>query len=53
MKNPSLTREADYIVDVGPGAGIHGGEIVCQGTVEDIFVNPKDERIKNFIESIL
>ncbi len=28
--------EADYIVDVGPGAGIHGGNIVCQGTVEDI-----------------
>lgn len=27
---------ADYIVDVGPGAGIHGGEIVCAGTVEDI-----------------
>ena len=28
--------EADYIVDVGPGAGIHGGNIVCAGTVEDI-----------------
>ncbi|MDR1354486.1 MAG: excinuclease ABC subunit UvrA [Oscillospiraceae bacterium] len=27
---------ADHIVDVGPGAGIHGGEIVCQGSVEDI-----------------
>ncbi len=27
---------ADHIVDVGPGAGIHGGNIVCQGTVEDI-----------------
>lgn len=27
---------ADYIVDVGPGAGIHGGEIVCQGSVDDI-----------------
>ena len=29
-------NQADYIVDVGPGAGIHGGEIVCAGTVEDI-----------------
>lgn len=29
--------EADYIVDVGPGAGIHGGNIVCHGTVEDIM----------------
>ncbi len=28
--------EADYIVDVGPGAGVHGGEIVCAGTVDDI-----------------
>ncbi len=28
--------EADYVVDVGPGAGIHGGEIVCCGSVEDI-----------------
>ena len=27
---------ADYIVDIGPGAGIHGGEIVCAGTLEDI-----------------
>ncbi len=27
---------ADYIIDIGPGAGIHGGELVCAGTVEDI-----------------
>ena len=27
---------ADHIVDIGPGAGIHGGEVVAQGTVEDI-----------------
>ncbi|MBR5422957.1 MAG: excinuclease ABC subunit UvrA [Clostridia bacterium] len=29
-------RAADYIVDIGPGAGIHGGEIVASGTLEDI-----------------
>lgn len=29
--------EADYIVDVGPGAGINGGEIVCQGTAKEIM----------------
>ncbi len=29
-------NSADYIVDVGPGAGVHGGEIVFQGTVNDI-----------------
>lgn len=27
---------ADYIVDIGPGAGVHGGKVVCAGTVEDI-----------------
>ncbi|MDR3209648.1 MAG: excinuclease ABC subunit UvrA, partial [Oscillospiraceae bacterium] len=32
----STMREADYIVDVGPGAGIHGGSIVCTGTAEDV-----------------
>jgi len=30
-------READYIVDIGPGAGEHGGEIVAAGTLEDII----------------
>ena len=30
-------RAADYIVDVGPGAGIHGGEIVCAGSLQDIM----------------
>lgn len=28
---------ADHIVDIGPGAGAHGGEVVCQGTVEEIM----------------
>ena len=30
-------READHIVDIGPGAGEHGGEIVAEGTIEDIM----------------
>ncbi len=29
--------EADYVVDIGPGAGVHGGEVVCAGSVEDII----------------
>ena len=29
-------RAADYIVDIGPGAGVHGGQIVCTGTYQDI-----------------
>ena len=28
--------EADYLVDIGPGAGIHGGEVVCSGTIDEI-----------------
>jgi excinuclease ABC subunit A len=32
---------ADYVVDVGPGAGIHGGKIVAQGTPAEIMANPK------------
>ena len=30
-------RAADHIVDIGPGAGIHGGEVLAQGTVDDII----------------
>ncbi|MDU2196870.1 MAG: excinuclease ABC subunit UvrA, partial [Peptostreptococcaceae bacterium] len=32
-------KEADYIVDIGPGAGVHGGEIVAQGTLDEILEN--------------
>tara|TARA_B110000438_G_scaffold265744_1_gene279300 strand:- start:1988 stop:4810 length:2823 start_codon:yes stop_codon:yes gene_type:complete len=32
---------ADYVVDIGPGAGIHGGEIVAEGSVDDIRGNEK------------
>ena len=34
-------RAADYVVDIGPGAGIHGGLIVAQGKVKDIEKHPK------------
>ncbi len=33
-------READYIVDIGPGAGEHGGNVVAAGTAEEIMQNP-------------
>ncbi|CAA2145187.1 excinuclease ABC subunit UvrA [Methylobacterium bullatum] len=32
--------QADYVVDVGPGAGIHGGRIIAQGTPEEVLKNP-------------
>lgn len=31
---------ADYLVDIGPGAGLHGGEIVAEGTPEEVMKNP-------------
>jgi excinuclease ABC subunit A len=34
-------RLADYVLDIGPGAGMHGGHIVAQGTPADIMSNPK------------
>ncbi len=34
-------RLADYVVDIGPGAGVHGGEVVAQGTPPEIMANPK------------
>jgi len=34
-------RTADHVVDIGPGAGIHGGEIIAEGSVEDIIDEPK------------
>jgi excinuclease ABC subunit A len=33
-------RSADYVVDIGPGAGVHGGEIVAEGTPESVAANP-------------
>ena len=33
-------RAADYIVDIGPGAGVHGGEVVACGTAQDIMDTP-------------
>ncbi len=34
-------RTADYVVDIGPGAGVHGGEIVAQGTPDQIMASKK------------
>ncbi len=34
-------RTADWIVDIGPGAGEHGGEVVVSGTLDDLLANPR------------
>jgi excinuclease ABC subunit A len=36
-----MMREAQYLIDVGPGAGIHGGEIISAGLPEDVINDPK------------
>jgi excinuclease ABC subunit A len=33
-------READYVFDIGPGAGVHGGQVVAKGTPQDIMTHP-------------
>ena len=33
-------READHIIDIGPGAGVHGGQLIAQGTAKEIMANP-------------
>ncbi len=34
-------RSADYLIDMGPGAGIHGGEVVAEGTPEEVMAKPE------------
>ena len=34
-------RAADQIIDIGPGAGVHGGHVVAQGSIEDIMAEPR------------
>ncbi|MER2474162.1 excinuclease ABC subunit UvrA [Photorhabdus laumondii] len=41
-------RAADHIIDIGPGAGVHGGEIVAEGSVKDIMVS-KDSLTGQFL----
>jgi len=39
-------RQADYILDLGPGAGVHGGEVVAAGTLEQLLATPKSSTAK-------
>lgn len=43
-----MIREADYIVDIGPGAGIHGGHVVVAGTLDDVIAH-KDSLTGRYI----
>ena len=39
--DPDVISHADYIIDIGPGAGENGGKIIAQGSINDIIKNPK------------
>ncbi len=39
--NLDVVKTADYIIDLGPEGGKHGGQIICQGTPEEIASNPR------------
>jgi excinuclease ABC subunit A len=38
-------RRADYVIDIGPAAGVHGGEIIAVGTPEEVACNPNSSRV--------
>ena len=43
-------RAADHVIDLGPGAGIHGGRIVAEGTPHDIESNPAASLTGQYLE---
>ena len=44
-------RVADFVIDIGPGAGVHGGEIIAQGTVDDIL-NCKESLTGKYLSGV-
>lgn len=42
-------RSADYLIDIGPGAGAHGGQVVCAGPLPDIFESRRSTTIKYLV----
>ena len=44
-------RAADFVIDIGPGAGVHGGDIIAQGTVDDIL-NCKDSLTGKYLSGV-
>jgi len=39
-----MIRSADYVLDIGPGPGVHGGQVVAQGTVEDLIRQAESQK---------
>lgn len=38
--DPDVMKEADFLIEIGPGSGIHGGELIAQGSLKDLMNNP-------------
>lgn len=49
---PDIIKTADYIIDIGPGAGKHGGEVVCAGTPEDLAKHGTSQTAKYIAEKL-
>ncbi len=49
---PDIIKSADYIIDIGPEAGKHGGEVVFTGTPEDLIKNKKSHTAKYLKEKL-
>ena len=49
---PDIIKSADYIIDIGPEAGKHGGEVVFYGTPEDLVKNKKSHTAKYLKEKL-
>lgn len=49
---PDIIKTADYIIDIGPNAGKHGGEIVFEGTPEDLIKNKKSHTARYLKEKL-
>lgn len=39
--DPDVMKEADFVIEIGPGSGIHGGELIAQGSLMDLMNNPR------------
>ncbi|MCE5295057.1 MAG: excinuclease ABC subunit UvrA, partial [Chlamydiales bacterium] len=51
--DPQLIKEADHIIEFGPGSGMHGGQVVATGSLDDISKNPKSLTAKYLLNSPL
>lgn len=49
--DPEVMKMCDYIVDIGPGAGKHGGEVIACGVLEEIMAEPSSET-GNFLKGV-